>query len=378
MVEDSTRNSASSHNVHLLVGFLSNEFTGLQRYANDLVTRMSTSNKIVGMKPPVGFGAPLPIVGGSLLHYFAYPSVVKREVPSGSLVHITSQDFAYIARLRPDLKCLVTCHDLIPFLYEKKHSLFWEFVLKGMVASTKVICISEYTKNCFIEACNQKSINVKKSSIKVIYQGVDLEKFCPSGPQIPFDSLGLPTDAKSLLYVGSEQPRKNFEVVLQTFANLSKAHSNLYLLKAGRPNWFGARRKYRSWLTENNLIDKVRFLNYVPEKLMPALYRTADVLIFPSRMEGFGWPPLEAMACGTPVAVSNSASLPEVVGDAAPKFSYNDVKSFSAFTEKILTDSIFRDKHILKGIERSKDFDIQTKIEEMDSIYDEIRSENIK
>ena len=87
-------------------------------------------------------------------------------------------------------------------------------------------------------------------------------------------------------------------------------------------------------------------------------------------MEGFGWPPLEAMACGTPVAVSNSASLPEVVGDAAPKFSYNDVKSFSAFTEKILTDSIFRDKHILKGIERSKDFDIQTKIEEMDSIYD--------
>lgn len=364
--------SAKSPLVYLLVGFTGSEFTGLQRYSKEVIQRVPISKHIVSLRPPPVLGASIPLIGGSLLHYLAYPFIVKRNVPPGSLVHITNQTFAHIARIRPDLKSIVTCHDLIPLVHEGKGGLFWEFILKGLAAASRIICISEYTKDCLIKACEEKSIKLSLQNIKVIYQGVDLSHYKPDGPKIPHSILNLPPNSKVMLYVGSEQPRKNFDLVLRLFRRLVPNHPDLYLLKAGRANWPRARLQNRKWLTQNNLLGRVRFLNYVPERLMPSLYRTAEVLVFPSRIEGFGWPPLEAMACGTPVVVSDSASLPEVVGNAAPKLHPDNVEEFREHIEAILMDPELRNRRVKQSIVQANKFDINTTIKQTKVVYDEV------
>ena len=105
---------------------------------------------------------------------------------------------------------------------------------------------------------------------------------------------------------------------------------------------------------------------------MPSLYRTAEVLVFPSRIEGFGWPPLEAMACGTPVVVSDSASLPEVVGNAAPKLHPDNVEEFREHIEAILMDPELRNRRVKQGIVQANKFDINTTIKQTKVVYDEV------
>jgi glycosyltransferase involved in cell wall biosynthesis len=100
----------------------------------------------------------------------------------------------------------------------------------------------------------------------------------------------------------------------------------------------------------------VIFTGYVPETDLPALYSGADLFVFPSLYEGFGLPPLEAMACGTPVVCSNSSSLPEVVGDAAVTFDPQDVAGLADQIDRVLSSSAIREELIQKGIARARQF----------------------
>ena len=120
------------------------------------------------------------------------------------------------------------------------------------------------------------------------------------------------------------------------------------------------------------LKDRVVFLDYVPEKDLPHLYSEAAAFVFPSLYEGFGLPPLEAMACGCPVIVSNAASLPEVCGDAAYYVDPYDVESIAEGIYKVLMNEILRQDLIAKGLERVKLFSWEKAAKEHLKVFEEV------
>jgi glycosyltransferase involved in cell wall biosynthesis len=157
-----------------------------------------------------------------------------------------------------------------------------------------------------------------------------------------------------LLSVGSLEPGKNRERLLQAFARLRARGLNHTLVVAGQ----------RAWRYEGDaplarrlgLADSVRFLGHVPQADLPALYSAAEVFVFPSLYEGFGLPALEALACGTPVVASNVSALPEVVGDAALQVSPLDVEALAGAMERLLRDDRLRSDLRERGLERAAQF----------------------
>ena len=119
-----------------------------------------------------------------------------------------------------------------------------------------------------------------------------------------------------ILYVGNYKPHKNVESLVNAYASLSdETRGSADLVMCGREDRF--RRRVTELISRKGLIDRVTFIDFLTDVDLARLYACAEAFVFPSRYEGFGLPPLEAMACGTPVVCSNTTSLPEAVGDAA-------------------------------------------------------------
>ncbi len=117
------------------------------------------------------------------------------------------------------------------------------------------------------------------------------------------------------------------------------------------------------------LENAVRFLGPVPEADLPALYSGATLFVFPSLYEGFGLPPLEAMACGTPVIASNASSLPEVVGEAGILIDPHDVRALTEAMRRALTDEQLRKELQIKGLDRAKQFTWERAAQETLEVY---------
>ena len=116
----------------------------------------------------------------------------------------------------------------------------------------------------------------------------------------------------------------------------------------------------------------VRFLGFVPDETLAVLYRLADVFVFPSLYEGFGLPPLEAMAAGTPVITSNVSSLPEVVGDAAVLIDPLQPEAIADAMRRVLSDSALRADLRTRGLERVRHFSWARSVERVRAIYGEV------
>ena len=157
-----------------------------------------------------------------------------------------------------------------------------------------------------------------------------------------------------LLSVGSLEPGKNRERLLQALARLRARGLKHSLVVAGQQAW---RHEGEAPLARRlGLADSVRFLGHVPQADLPALYGAADLFVFPSLYEGFGLPALEAMACGTPVVASNVSAVPEVVGDAALQVSPLDVEALAGAMERLLRDDRLRADLRERGLERARQF----------------------
>ena len=116
----------------------------------------------------------------------------------------------------------------------------------------------------------------------------------------------------------------------------------------------------------------MRFTGYVDDADLPALYSSAEAFIYPSQYEGFGLPPLEAMACGTPVITSNTSSLPEVVGEAGFKLPPHDVEALTETMAKLLSDAAMSQHYKRAGLERAKLFSWERAARETQAVYDEV------
>lgn len=354
--------------VDYILGRRQVEITGMQRYALEIVERAGES--VDGLLIDYDVGALSRFLGRfpALVHY---PIVVARSRREGSIVHFCSHIQAHLLnyqRLRPSV---VTCLDIYPFL-NRDHPLsdrcMVRLALRGMLKAEGIIAISDFTKEEVIRV-----LGYPEDRIYVTPLGVDHEVYKPVPGQDERPRRDLPpVDGKTVLYVGSEQPRKNLSVLLQALAAARKERGDIKLLKVGRPQWKGARQGLLSQVEKLGLRDSVTFVDYVPEDVLPELYRAAGTFVFPSRYEGFGLPPLEAMACGCPVISSNAASLPQVIGGAGITLEPDDIEGFAQAICRVLDEADLREEMRRKGYEQAAKFSWQQTASMTMEVYAEI------
>jgi glycosyltransferase involved in cell wall biosynthesis len=299
--------------------------------------------------------------------YISYPLLIKTRIKNGNIKHITSQNLAYILNFLNLDNCIITCYDLIPLVYEKSYSS--NFNLKGLKKADRIITISEFSKNEII-----KYVGYPQNKIDVIYPAVNHNIYYKTGERQIIKELNIPENSKIVLYVGSEQPRQNVPNLLKAFSKIKKRISNIKLVKIGRPQFYGAREQILELIDDLDLKEDVLFIDYVSEEDLPKWYNAADLLVYPCEYAGFGLPPLEAMACGTPVITSNTTSLPEVVGDAGIMIDPHNIELMSENMYKILTNDGLRNDLGERGIKRSKFFAWDKAARETYKVYELLNS----
>lgn len=163
------------------------------------------------------------------------------------------------------------------------------------------------------------------------------------------------TSERFILCVGNLQPRKNLRALIAAYVKLRRAGAISHrLVLVGRRAWlyddtFAAAR-------DSGYTDELVFTDYVPDEDLVALYNAADLFVYPSIFEGFGLPPLEAMACGTPVIASNTSAIPETVGDAALTVNPFDIEGLASALAMALTDAELRAQLSTRGVQRAAVF----------------------
>jgi len=265
-------------------------------------------------------------------------------------------------------KKVITFHDLsferYPEFFSKKRKLWHNAVNPKMLAneSDKIIVVSESTKQDLIEL-----YGIHHDKIKVIYSGIE-SKFSPVTDQKKLKEVkkkyNLPENF--ILYLGTLEPRKNIEGLIFAFDRLKNIH-NLSLVIAGEEGWlYGNIYKAASSAKAKR---NIQFAGFIDPKDKPALYSLAKLFVYPSFWEGFGFPPLEAMACGTPVITSHVSSLPEVVGEAGLLVDPYNINELSEAIYQVLTDENLRNNLKLKGVQRAKKFSWQKAAEETLKVF---------
>lgn len=299
--------------------------------------------------------------------YLVYPFIVKSKVRKNNIKHITSQDLAYLLKLVNLEKTVVTCFDLIPWVYDNEQLPTSKLKIKGLKKAKRIITISEYSKKDII-----KHLGYPENKISIVYPAVDHDIYYVKRDREIIKKLGILDTQKVILYVGSEQPRKNVPFLLEAVSQLKKRIPEIKLLKIGAPQVPGAREKLLELIETLGLQEEVIFVGYVSENDITKYYNAADLFVYPSLYEGFGMPPLEAMACGTPVVTSNITSLPEVVADSAITIDPHDVDAFVDAMYNVLTDEKLREAMISKGLKRAQLFNWERSAEEMRRVYGQL------
>jgi glycosyltransferase involved in cell wall biosynthesis len=212
---------------------------------------------------------------------------------------------------------------------------------------------------------------IPRERITVIHSGVDARFFATTQEGARVRSAYALGDEPFVLTVGTLQKRKNHLGLVRAFAQLLGRYDKpLNLIISGGKGWL-----YDEVLAEVarlGLEARVKFIGFAADADLPTLYRAAAVFAFPSLYEGFGLPPLEAMASGVPVVTSNVSSLPEVVGDTALSVDPRDTAALSAALERALTDGAWRAEASTRGVARARTFTWEKAGRELLTVYDRV------
>jgi len=215
-----------------------------------------------------------------------------------------------------------------------------------------IFTISEFSKWEIM-----KYMNLPSEKVRVVYGGIDQDCYHINHPidEIEGAKARYHLAEDYFLYLGTLEPRKNIPRLIEAYALLCQEEENVpKMVIAGKKGW-----QYEpifQLVKELELEEQVIFTGYVPDEDVPLLMAGALAFVFPSLYEGFGLPPLEAMACGTPVIVSDAASLPEVVGDAGLQVSPYDIKEIKEAMNNIMKNQELRRELRDAGIARSQKF----------------------
>ena len=302
---------------------------------------------------------------------YRYIQIVKNKVKEGNIKHITSQELAFLLNSVKLEKCIVTCYDLIPWVYNNEISGIWKENMKGLKKADIIITISKFSREEIV-----KYLNYPEDRIEIVYPAVDHAVYYEKRDKSILRKYNIKNTDKIVLYVGSETPRQNVEVLIEAFSTLKNKIPNIKLIKVGESQSYGARRKILTLIRDLDLEDDVIFPGYVPEEELPLWYNAADVLVYPCDYAGFGLPPLEAMACGTPVITSNTSSLPEVVGEAGIMIDPKDSELMADKMQEILKNETLWNEMKNKGLKRSKMFQWDDAADKTCQIYESIMLQN--
>lgn len=304
--------------------------------------------------------------------------LIKKFEGEYDLVHATNQTVSLVAKKYD--KSIVTVHDIIEAKepQNRKAALLNRYLYGGIKEASQIICVSEFTADEVAEF-----YGVDRSKIEVIYNGVDDEEFYPIpnfGESVASKEwrreLKINDQDKILFYVGSEHPRKNIGVLIEVLAKVIEKYPDTVLVKVGAPGIMSGRENMLKAIEEHKVRDKVRFLKNVPVEKLNELYNLCDALIFPSKYEGFGFPPLEAMAVGKPVITTNATSLPEVTGNdvkygrkSALVFDPEDAQGMAEAVGKVWNGDAEVTDIVALGKVRAKDFSWNESGEKLARVY---------
>lgn len=284
----------------------------------------------------------------SLREQLFFPGLLAKEKPD--LVHIPH----YNAPLAWRGPMVVNIHDLIHLRFPPSRAayLYAKTVLKAVCRRARIVLtISEHTKKDLVEV-----LGADERKIRMTIPGVDPE-FFETAPRAE-------RQEPYLLYVGNVRPVKNVAVLLEAFREARRRAPDMALVVAGKDFMPETTRAYRN---EPGL----RFLGELPHGRLRGLYAGARMFVFPSLYEGFGLPPLEAMAAGVPVVCSKATSLPEVTGDAAVLFDPRNASELTSILVRLWKDDAERGKMAEKGRMRAREFTWERCAEQVASAYRE-------
>jgi len=282
--------------------------------------------------------------------YFGGPDM-DHAFDGVSLFHATEHLLPKITHARSVFTLHDTAYLLFPQYHLLQNRLYLRLMMPRFLARAEaVIAVSESTRR---DA--ERFYRLDPAKVHVIPEGVE-PQFAPiANPQslIPIrERYRLP--ARFILYVGTIEPRKNLLTLLEAYAALHVQSPEVGLVIAGGQGWL-----YESFferLRQLGLEEHVTLTGYVPDDDLPALLNLAEVFAFPSVFEGFGLPPLEAMACGAPVVCLNASSLPEVVGEAGLLLPPADVRAWVEALQRLLTAPELRAELRARGLARARQF----------------------
>ena len=290
----------------------------------------------------------------------SYP--IWGKLAAADITHLTSETLAILIMTSTKGPTIVTVHGLLSYLLRNDRALstynhgvdrwFDARAVRGLHRADAIIAVSNYLRTVLVE-----QVGLDPGRIHVVPEAVDHSVFRPLEPSDAFRRQYMARSGRRyILYVGSEQPRKNFLALLRAFARLQKRVPDLHLWKIGQAEIAHERAKALKLIEELDIGRSVTFIGHIGEDLLPYFYNASAVFVFPSLYEGFGFPPLEAMACGTPVICSDRTSLPEVVGDAALLVDPTDEDSLVERMESLLLDTELHEEYSRRGPEHAQGF----------------------
>jgi glycosyltransferase involved in cell wall biosynthesis len=266
---------------------------------------------------------------------------------------------------------VVTIHDLSLFTQSHTHEV--SNVKQGkrrmpiMARRARlIIAPSEWTRREIVE-----QLRVSPEKIRVIHEAAreGMEPLPPHLCQGVLDKYRI--RRPYLLYVGTIEPRKNLLTLLRAYDELLRTTTRCpQLALCGGRGWLYD--EVFKLVEDLKLQDQVRFTGYVDDSDLPALYSAAEAFVYPSFYEGFGLPPLEAMACGAPVITSDVSSLPEVVGKAGLTHAPNNARALTEAMAKLLGDETAREHFRREGLKQAAKFSWERAARETQSVYEEV------
>ena len=274
---------------------------------------------------------------------------LQAKIPPSDIFHATEHLLPRMAR-----RTVMTVHDLIfrhlPETHTARNRAFLNTAMPIFVnRADALIAVSEHTRQDVIS-----TFGVPESKITVIPEGIDQELFQPACTACELSRALQCRYDDYLLMVGTLEPRKNHAAAARALELLLQQNRNLNLVIVGRTGWKYS--PFQALVNDLGLSSRVFFAGGVPDDELPAYYSNARVLLQPSLYEGFGFPVIEAMACGTPVVSSNRSSLPELAGECAALVDPESPEAIAQAVTEILDKPRLRSEMIRSGLKRAASY----------------------
>lgn len=291
-----------------------------------------------GLGRPAGYAARL----------VRYPLAVRNR--AADIFHVCDHSYSHIAAWTPPERTVISCHDLMPLVAAEIDRLpkpprrtvaMFRWRVSYLARVARVVCDSESTKRDVMRLCG-----VPEARIAVVAPGV-----APHFRPLPVTRPRM-AGAHTIVHVSNGAAYKNVSATLEVLAGLDASGLEVALHRVG-PGLNGAKRETARQLGVERMVVEH---GAVSETELVSLYQRADVVLFPSFYEGFGWPPLEAMACGTPVVTSDCPALVELVGDAALTAAPGDTAGLTTAVRSILESEDLRARLRARGLQRARRF----------------------